>query len=60
MAPGNQIYSALAYYSDHQEELDNDIARRQESVDQIQRDAVALPLKARLRLLNPQWTKQGA
>ena len=25
-----QIYSALAYYSDHQEELDKDIERRQE------------------------------
>jgi hypothetical protein len=60
MAPGKQIYSVLAYYSDHQEELDNDIARRQESVGQIQRAAVALPLKARLSLLNPQWIKQGA
>lgn len=30
-----QIHSALAYYWDHQEELDKDIERRLESVEQI-------------------------
>ena len=32
-----QIYSALAYYADHQEELDKDIERRVQLIDQIQR-----------------------
>ncbi|MBI4619461.1 MAG: DUF433 domain-containing protein [Desulfobacterales bacterium] len=32
-----QIYSALAYYWDHREEIDHDIEQRLESVDQIQR-----------------------
>ncbi len=31
-----QIHCALAYYYDHQEELDNDIARRLRKVDDIQ------------------------
>ena len=31
-----QIYSALAYYWDHQEELDQDIERRLHLVDQLQ------------------------
>jgi len=30
-----QIYSALAYYWDHQEELDHDIETRLQKVDQI-------------------------
>ena len=33
-----QIHSALAYYWDHQEELDRDIERRLQIVDQLQRD----------------------
>ena len=32
-----QIYSALAYYWDHKEELDEDIERRLRLVDQLQR-----------------------
>ncbi|MBC8448196.1 MAG: DUF433 domain-containing protein [Chloroflexi bacterium] len=32
-----QIYSALAYYWDHQEELDQDIERRLRFVDRVQR-----------------------
>jgi uncharacterized protein (DUF433 family) len=44
-----QIYSALAYYWDHQEELDKDIERRQELVDQLRNAAVPSPLKARLK-----------
>lgn len=31
-----QIHSALGYYYDHQEELDQDIARRLHRVDEIQ------------------------
>ncbi len=44
-----QIYSALAYYWDHQEEIDEDIARRQELVDQLRNAAIPSPLKARLK-----------
>ena len=34
-----QIYSALAYYWDHQEDLDKDIERRREFVDQLRNTA---------------------
>jgi uncharacterized protein (DUF433 family) len=44
-----QIYSALAYYWDHQEELDRDIERRLQFVDQVQRAMGPSPLVARLR-----------
>src|ERR1051325_4632082 len=44
-----QIYSALAYYADHQEELDTDIQRRLEFVDQIQRTLAPPPLVDRLK-----------
>jgi len=44
-----QIYSALAYYSDHQEALDQDIERRLESVDRIQRAQGPSPLVSRLK-----------
>ncbi len=44
-----QIYSALAYYWDHQEELDKDIERRQELVGQLKNAVGPSPLKARLK-----------
>ncbi|MEJ2560555.1 MAG: DUF433 domain-containing protein [Anaerolineae bacterium] len=44
-----QIHSALAYYWDHQEELDRDIERRLELVDQIQQAMEPPPLLARLK-----------
>ncbi len=44
-----QIHSALAYYWDHQEELDQDIERRLEFVDEVQRTLAPLPLVARLK-----------
>jgi uncharacterized protein (DUF433 family) len=44
-----QIYSALAYYWDHQEELDQDIERRLEFVDRVQRAMGPSPLVARLK-----------
>jgi len=44
-----QIYSALAYYWDHQEELDRDIERRLQFVDQVQRVMGPSPLVARLQ-----------
>lgn len=44
-----QIYSALAYYWDHQEELEKDIARRQETVALLQHTAGSSPLRTRLK-----------
>ncbi len=44
-----QIYAALAYYWDHQEELDQDIERRLRLVDQMQRALRPSPLVTRLK-----------
>lgn len=44
-----QIYSALAYYWDHQEELDRDIERRLRAVEQPQRQSGHSTLAARLK-----------
>ncbi len=44
-----QIYSALAYYWDHQEELDREVERGLEFVDQVQKAMGPSPLKARLK-----------
>ncbi len=47
-----QIHSALAYYWDHQEELDEDIERRLARVDQMQQTTNPTPLVARLKAKN--------
>ena len=44
-----QVYSALAYYSDHRQELDRDIEDRLRQVDEIQAAAEPSPLVARLK-----------
>lgn len=44
-----QIYSALAYYWDHQEALDREIERRLKRVDQLQAMQGPSPLIARLK-----------
>ena len=44
-----QIYSALAYYWDHQEDLDEDIARREAYVEAMRLRQPVLPLVARLK-----------
>jgi uncharacterized protein (DUF433 family) len=44
-----QILSALAYYWDHKEAIDQDIARRQERVAELQRTTPLSPLVARLK-----------
>ena len=38
-----QIYSALAYYSDHKEELDEDILRRQERAQGMREENTPSP-----------------
>ena len=47
-----QIYSALAYYSDHQEELDKIIEQQLEHVDQIREQARPTPLAVKLKAKN--------
>lgn len=44
-----QIHSALAYYWDHQDELDRDIEQRLRRADQIQRTTTPSLLVARLK-----------
>lgn len=44
-----QIHSALAYYWDHREELDRDIARRLAEAEERQRQSASMPLHDRLR-----------
>ena len=44
-----QIYSALAYYWDHQEEPDQDVEKRLRSVERLQRLFRESPLVTRLR-----------
>ena len=44
-----QIHSALAYYWDHQAELDQDIERRLQFVDQVQQTTKPISLAERLK-----------
>lgn len=44
-----QIYSALAYYWDHREELDKDMEKRLEKVDTIHKSIPVSPLVRRLK-----------
>lgn len=44
-----QIHSALAYYWDHQEELDRDIEERLQLVNQVQETRDASALKSKLK-----------
>ena len=44
-----QIYSALAYYADHQDELDEDIERRLRKVDDLAKQLRPTSLDTRLR-----------
>ena len=44
-----QIFSALAYYWDHQAELDQDIEARLKRIDQIKQTLKPTPLKVRLQ-----------
>ncbi|HET8626706.1 MAG TPA: DUF433 domain-containing protein [Thermomicrobiales bacterium] len=44
-----QIHSALAYYWDHRDALDSDLARRLAEVERRRRDLPTAPLRDRLR-----------
>ena len=45
----SQIHSALAYYWDHQEEIDADFERREQYVERLQKEAGESPLSKKLR-----------
>jgi uncharacterized protein (DUF433 family) len=49
-----QIHSALAYYWDHQDELDRDIDRRTRLANQIREEIGPSPLAEKLRALRSQ------
>jgi uncharacterized protein (DUF433 family) len=49
-----QVYSALAYYYDHRDAVDEDIARRLEQVDEIQSRLGDSPLARKLKSLKCQ------
>ena len=44
-----QIYSALAYYSDHQDELDQEIEKRLKKIEKVQKSSLPSTLEARLK-----------
>jgi len=44
-----QIYSTLAYYWDHRDELDRDIEKRAAFIKEIQQNSEQTPLVARLK-----------
>lgn len=44
-----QIYSALAYYWDHKEEVDRDLERRSELAERLRRELGQPPLVEKLR-----------
>lgn len=44
-----QIYSALAYYSDHKEDLDRDIQRRWEYSEKMRASTKPIPLIEKLK-----------
>ena len=45
-----QIHSALAFYWYHQEDLDQDIARRRQQIEQLRQSTPPSPLLDRLKL----------
>jgi uncharacterized protein (DUF433 family) len=51
-----QIHAALAYYYDHQDELDADIVRRAKLAETLQAQTEDRPLQARLHEVKKTWT----
>jgi len=44
-----QIYSALAYYADHQEDIDQTIENQLQHIDQLSKASRTSPLKKKLK-----------
>jgi len=51
-----QIFSALAYYADHQEEIDQAIEEDVQYMDELRRKARLSPLVVRLKMQGLKWT----
>ena len=47
-----QVYSALAYYSDHQDSLDKEIESQLKEIDQLRKAARPTPLGKKLKVKN--------
>jgi uncharacterized protein (DUF433 family) len=45
-----QVYSALAYYWDHKADVDQDLERRLQFIDQVQQTTKPAPLAERLKV----------
>jgi len=50
-----QIFSALAYYADHQAEIDQAIKEDVQYMDELRRKAEALPLVVRMKAQGLIW-----
>lgn len=44
-----EVHSAMAYYFDHQEEIDGEIAEEQRSIQESRKNAPPTPVELRLR-----------
>lgn len=53
----SQIYSALAYYWDHKDELDADMERRQREVEEIRKNSPPTPFDLCLKALARTYTE---
>ena len=51
-----QIYAALAYYYDHKDELEADIARRAKLADELRAQTEDRTLQTRLQDIKKRWT----
>ena len=47
----DQVHALLEYYHDHAEQVDQEIARRRELVEQLRREAAPSPALERLRAI---------
>ncbi len=54
-----QIYSAFAYYWDHKAELDADIERRLQRIEQLRRESQPSPLVERLKQERQSFLRDG-
>jgi len=54
-----QIYSAFAYYWDHKAELDADIDRRLQRIEQLRRESQPSPLVERLKQERQSFLRDG-
>ncbi|PWU17040.1 MAG: hypothetical protein C5B50_12130 [Verrucomicrobia bacterium] len=54
-----EVHAALAYYHDHHEEIDRELAEEEAEVERLRQNAPETPLLKRLRALKVQRQRQG-